>query len=612
MIQNVMCPKPKTTRRYIHPPMAERLFTLWAEGKIMFGDVLVDIEASRIQPEKYFNHYVGCGIWPVYGENLEQFDFRTVTNGITEDGTPIHSVSYQVGDLKVTLEVFCNTQRKATLFGKLTAENTGDAPLRETVSLLVRTGREYDLVFGRCDCYKSYDPDVQVWKDASSTWREEDGSFTDGERILTVSGNIRWDEENGAVALPIQLAAKEQTEYLFTLDKGEVTCFSYEEEKAACTAFWQKELRRINKLPRTLSEDPAQVKMIRHMVTQLLQMMSVDEATGMVLPRQGGLRRIIWPTEALSVVEGLCLVGDFDDYIEPVLSTYFDKLQLPTGEVGALGIYWASITGAALYSFAVYCRHSKNPGLFPAYREKVLKAYRFIRDLRRSVEDTETLGGGLFPVLQGIDWEQKFQTWTSTDVFNLLGLDALAKEFARQNDPAAEEIRQEHTAYLGDMKRHFKKYYDACQGSDALRIPLMPVGDDKKLVDDLYPLAYHGRFVYCGVVEGEEDTRRVYNFMVQNDITREGLGLYGHMRYEDGNPNIWYLSFPDYYWFEIWMDLGNREKAQEILEAQLYYAMSEEYAFCERVDTKDVYWAPWQPNASATGRTLIMLSKFYA
>ena len=52
-------------------------------------------------------------------------------------------------------------------------------------------------------------------------------------------------------------------------------------------------------------------------------------------------------------------------------------------------------------------------------------------------------------------------------------------------------------------------------------------------------------------------------------------------------------------------------KAKEVLDAQLRYAMTEEYYFCERIDANDPYYVPWSPNASATGRTLIMLSKYY-
>lgn len=30
--------RPRPTRRYLHPPRSERMFTLWAEGKIVFGE----------------------------------------------------------------------------------------------------------------------------------------------------------------------------------------------------------------------------------------------------------------------------------------------------------------------------------------------------------------------------------------------------------------------------------------------------------------------------------------------------------------------------------------------------------------------------------------------
>ena len=50
----------------------------------------------------------------------------------------------------------------------------------------------------------------------------------------------------------------------------------------------------------------------------------------------------------------------------------------------------------------------------------------------------------------------------------------------RPGDPAAREVRAEHAAYLADMKRHFRPYYDAAP-ADELRIPLKPVGDDAEL-----------------------------------------------------------------------------------------------------------------------------------
>ena len=54
--------RPKTTRRYLHPPKAERLYTLWAEGKLILGEVnrCIDWRSYR---------WLDChGLWLVQGE----------------------------------------------------------------------------------------------------------------------------------------------------------------------------------------------------------------------------------------------------------------------------------------------------------------------------------------------------------------------------------------------------------------------------------------------------------------------------------------------------------------------------------------------------------------
>ena len=607
-----LCSRPKTTKRYVHPPYSERMFTLWAEGKIIFGEHDFDLETTNIMAERIHKRMVSCAVWPFFGKDMIPFDFHTVKNGITEDGTPIHSVTYELEKITFTMEVFCNTTRKSTLFGKITVKNISDEHIREPLSLMLRTAFEAQFVPGQCDGYVSHNPDFSACKNIPCAWYKKGDLYTDGKRCLTVSIPAGWNSKVGLVAIAVDLAPGEELTFTFKLDNGEVTAYDYEEEKAKTIAFWQKELSRINKLPAAIENDPKMQKSIRHMVTQLLQMFAVTIPENLHILRQGGMQRAVWPTEALSAIEGLCRVGNFDSYIEPVFDTYFHAMQLPNGEIGPLGIPWGSMTAAVLYSFAQYCNTTNNKEFFAQYRNNAYRAFRYIKDLRRSIEDSEEIAGGLFPALRGIDWPHQFQCWTSTDVFNLLGLDAIADTFKAYSDPTAEEIRQEHAEYLADMKRHFKKYYDAQKDKDTLRPPLMPMGDDTFLVEDFYPLLYQGRFVYCGIVDNEKDMLRVYKYMIEAGITKEGLGLYGHMPYKNGNNNIWYLSFPDIYWFEIWMQYGYREKAKEIIDAQLRYAMSEEYYFAERIDAEDPYYVPWSPNASATGRTLIMLSKYYA
>ncbi|MBR5529007.1 MAG: hypothetical protein IKU57_00885 [Oscillospiraceae bacterium] len=607
-----LCPRPKTTKRYVHPPYSERMFTLWAEGKVIFGEHDFDLETTNIMEHRIHYRMMSCAMWPVLGKDLVPFDFRSVKNVITEDGAPIHGVSFERENVAYSMEVFCNSQRKSTLFGKITLQNTGTEPLQDSLYLMLRTNFECQLVPGKTDGYISHEPGFNAFKALPISWYQKGDTYTDQKRVFTLSVPAAWNASIGAVTINVDLAPGAELTFTFKLDNGEVADYNYEIEKANTIAFWQKELSRITKMPAGIAKDPAMVKAVRHMVAQLLQMFAVTIPENLHIVRQGAMQRAVWPTEALSVFEGLCRIGDFDDYLEPVFDTYFNTMQLPSGEIGALGIPWASMSAAVLYSLAQYCNTTKNKAFFKKYRDNAYRAFRYIKDLRRSVVDDEEIAGGLFPPLRGIDWPHQFQCWTSTDVFNLLGLDAIAATFKAYSDPVADEIRQEYTDYLADMKRHFKKFYDAQEGNDTLRPPLMPMGDDQFLVDDFYPLLYQGRFVFCGIVDNEKDMLRVYKYMIDAGITKEGLGLYGHMPYKNGNNNIWYLSFPDIYWFEIWMQYGYKEKAKEIIDAQLRYAMSEEYYFAERIDAGDPYYVPWSPNASATGRTLIMLSKYYA
>ena len=600
--------RPITIKRYLHPPKSERIFTLWTEGKVLFGEVNVHgfhVGDNYKVGRSYYFSLESCMAWLLDGEEGNQFDFRNDRHSISEDGVPVHSVTYTKGDVEVTLEGLCNTEKKATCFAKITVRNTGSAPVKDTLTLLLRTAKEADLVYGSPNGYVHHDPDVAVQKALPATWKKENDLFTDGVRVLRLkASDAGWNEETGMIYLPYSLAAGEEATYTFSMDMGEKKDFSYEEEKAAHSAFWLKELARLTKLPKAITEDGERLRMVRCMTAFLLQTFAVTKDFGHNISRQGGLMPITWPSEAISTLEALCRLGDFGDYIEPVLQTHFDTMQEDSGEVMNLGPYWGSVTASVLFAFCKYCCSAKGD-FYERYKEKAFKAYAWIRDTRRSVKDTEFLAGGLFPGNNSNDWEHQFQGWTLTDVFNLFALEALAETAEMYDDDRATQVREEHAAYLADMKRHFKKWMDACEGSDELKIPLKPIGDDQHLIDDGFPLIYHGRFILCGVIDKEADIRRVYKYMVSHGISKDGF--YGYMIYPNGNKHIWYMSFPEYYWFKIWMKLGEREKAQQILDHQFRFAMTNEYVMLERYADNDPYFVPWSPNASATGRTLMML-----
>lgn len=151
--------RPRTTRRYFHPPKAERMFTLWAEGKIIVGenDDGSDV-ADKRNGHEYHRDLESGGIWMLHGPDRKAFDFRTVENIITPDGVPVHGIRHWLEAVEVTVEAFCDTQRKATGYIKVCVHNTGTTDVNTQISFLLRTDKEELLVGGDVDQYLNYDP----------------------------------------------------------------------------------------------------------------------------------------------------------------------------------------------------------------------------------------------------------------------------------------------------------------------------------------------------------------------------------------------------------------------------------------------------------------------
>ena len=112
--------KPITTRRYLHCPKAERMFTLWSEGKIIFGEQMESFDG-----EKYWDEVPCSGIWFTYGDK-KQFDFKKTINHFRTDGIPVHSVEHTVNGISVDIEAITDICRKPTCFIKLTVSNKAE------------------------------------------------------------------------------------------------------------------------------------------------------------------------------------------------------------------------------------------------------------------------------------------------------------------------------------------------------------------------------------------------------------------------------------------------------------------------------------------------------
>lgn len=338
--------RPATTRRYLHPPRSERMYTLWREGKLIFGEIEV----------ADYSEHISSGLWFFDAEG-GQFDHRETVMLGDGEGIPIHGQVHRLGGLYMTIEAFADFGRASVCYIKIILENRGESAESGSLGFMLRTGREAELVFGAPDVYASYAPDILAWGELTSTWCEVDGGYTDGVRRIACRGDIEFsfDPGPGVGRAEVTLGPGEMREAVFAFNIGEVPEFDYGERRDAVREDWRRELARIDldALPRGVREE-SRLSVVKSLTVQLLQCFCHPRGEDFLLCRQGGLQRQVWTFEAVTVLEALSRIGDFADYIEPVIDLYFGGFFTECGEIVAFAIPWARATATVLYSFASY------------------------------------------------------------------------------------------------------------------------------------------------------------------------------------------------------------------------------------------------------------------
>lgn len=600
--------QPVTTRRYLQPPLCERIIPLWREGKVTLGEVRVT--PGPCVPD--YNEEMACGLWPVV--NGKSADVTATENGLCPDGVPVHTVDNLIDGVRVTVEALCDTCRRATAYLKVTFENPGDVPVTRQVGFLLRSGKEEKLIPGAPDLYRHYAPDVQVWKDLPATWRQEGDHYRDGEYVATLTAEIPFvlDEAQGLLYADVTLTpGAGQTVYL-TLGKGEPVHKDYAAQKADTVAFWHGELARITALPAALQEEES-LRLIRHLTAQLLQCFARPVGETLVLCRQGGLQRRMWPFEALYVLEALGKLGDFDDYVEPAIDLYFEQMQAPDGEVVPLGIYWAMASAMALYSYADHATHAGRD-YWDKHRGAALRAFACIRRTRAFTPKAEGVMPGLYPPRQSCDCELVFQSWTFTDTMNLIGLRRFLDAARYFDDPCVNEVQEEYDNYRAAVQGCFDRAKDLAGDTDELALSsFVPgyTGDEM-----LFAFAPFTGVTTTALELEREDVERLVRSMERRGLIHEGLywrmPAHHYSADPDGVMRVWYTTLDDYYWFDTFRRLGMTDRCRQIIDSTQRYSMSAEYLMQERYHLRDPYFCPWSPNASANGRLITMLLRLYA
>ncbi len=587
----------KTTCRYLHPPKAERMFTLWREGKIIMGEVVRG---------KDFCDYLDLdcsGIWLVGTKHVRAFDPRAAKLGMQQDGTPLHSIMLQSAGFDITLEAFCDCVRKPTCFIKLNVKNTAPYSATQQIGFLVRSGKEKQLVYGSPDEYCTYMPDMAEFKYAKKTFEYKDGVLRDGDVFMKPLCDcpVEFDEEQGILWMFITLKSGESIDYTFAFGKGEEAAYDYDAERENMQRYWKDQLAKI-----TYSfKNPDDDRMVKNLTVQILQCLCHYVDGDFLVLRQGGLQRIIWLWEAMPALEALGYIGDFDDEIKAVISTYFDVLWKDNGEIDNIGVNWASFTSSCLYNLSIYCIHKNDAELWKKYCDKAMKTYEWICKKRRETEGVEGAIAGIFPPMRGSDWSELFQHWTSTDCSAYIAISIFGEAAKKFADVRADEIKKEAADYKKVMLDHLIAHFN----NGGKRVPLVLDGNDREILATFYPYLTSGAPLSFMTEElGREKIEEIFEYYKKVGVFKNGLT--GRFPYKDGNTHVWYTSIPDYDWFIIWNKLGDRTRMKEIIDAQIKYSMTDEYYMFERYNDVDPYFLPWSPNVSASGRLILMLLKY--
>jgi len=282
---------------------------------------------------------------------------------------------------------------------------------------------------------------------------------------------------------------------------------------------------------------------------------------------------------------------------------------------------WTNDTGAALYGLAYHLMQRGDRACFDRWRGPAVTAWEWIeRQRAQTKQDPGSLGYGLFPAGIGHDWGTRAQFWCFTDGFLYMGADALAAAFEQFDDPLAAAMRAAAADYRSCLDRVLQMLAEPQRGKPEAFIPNALGAPDSYPPPAVYQADGPALLMRAGLIDpGSELFEQVERYFANRGWMRRGLthlmteSLFTHSPFES-DPwagHTWYISFTDMIWFNAWLARGEREKAAETLWAQLRYGMSAEHYMQERYADNDPAFCPWQPNASANGRLIMMLFDYF-
>lgn len=618
--------RPKTTKLYLHPPLASRMMTMWPDFKLINSEIKQHTVAGA----------KAHGFIVLQGESDEGIPWRDTTFRMRDDGIPVHRMEYGSGNgCTLSMESFCSRDREPVAYCRLTVRNPHPWPVQGSLSVMPRSGNELYMMGINADGYCSYDPNDRQWDMLASNWRRDGNRLTDGEGHMTFKHTAAMRSEwidairsptfrhNRLLRLTYRLSGEEEASVDIAFSRAAVPDFSYEEEMRRTVEAWRHDLGRIRTYPDTAGAAPMYRTMFLHLVSQLLQMIAVCEDTGHIIPRQGGIQRVTWPWEASEFLVALDRIGlhDYTDKVYDALHRHFQtKEGEQRGRIRATGPDWAGHTPGIVWSLSQRLKWMNDEPEFHRYRPMLLECYEWMERMRAKTRDSrDGIVAGLFPPMSSSDFAGDHQSWCFTDGNNVMALKEMYELFARFGDPEASNIESSYSDYKQVMDNVLRGFAEGREDEEELALP-NPLG--KPWTDPpLWPYFTDGPayLIRAGVLQpGSRPFEQVEAYFRNRGWMSNGLNglmtcsLIEWLPTDRWAGHTWYTTSADLLWFYGWLESGQFGKAEETFLALIRYSMSEEYYMQERYADNDPSFVPWQPNASGNGRFLMMMIDYFA
>lgn len=605
--------KPFTLKRYIHPPFAENVVTMWSSSMILISEIR-EGRNSQVSLAGRRDQSTMPSSAVIFTFNGEFMPFKEVKYKTRKDGYPIHTLIKSYDGIKFTQETFCDTKRVPTAYIKIKLENISKVEKRFTFGLMVRTGPELSLIGGDDpDGYNIHESKKGEWL-SMPKFKKTKGKLSDGLYTLRFSSQTFDDEKfENDLSVDILLNPKEKKTFYFTFTRNKGKTRRYCKAKNETEKFWNKELSKAQNIPVA-----CELPFFYNVLAQSLQMFSYPYKQDYVLCRQGGLQRYIWPTEAVFLIKALSEIGGYDEYIDKTLNTYFNVMQIKEGEnagqITNFGVAWGSVPGACIETYAHIAK--TNESIYEKYYDKVVLAFRWIEKMRQYSKTIDGAVGGLFPPWQSSDYgDSSSQIWGYTDLWTLIAYKELVDVFKFRNAPDLKEIVNGYNDYYSTIKNNFDRLSKQSEDLSEWVVPRDAMGlpEREEELKKQYISYAHAQAEWLKSGFAGYDTpiaKKILNTLTNNEVKSE-RGLYFPCSPVSSSGRIWYASYADEAVFAYYSVLNDRKQMKKIIDGQIKYSMSNEYYFCERFHDHDSYYVPWQPNASANGRIISMLFAYY-